>query len=840
MKANLPWMLLLLQASSVLGLDAQKVLKVEDEQVAAVADPVEQATLKTDIVQEEHHTPPPRLPGADLVDAALHHLRKIPRHPHRRRRRSKSILDTVFEYVLDALPSLSASTAPEEEDGPPVAVSGPLLQAVRQLEQAALQNNPDALYILANMNFYGHYSHPKDLGAAFSHFHTLATAHGNSTAQHMVGVFYATGLGGAVVPDQARALLYYTFAALQGDTQSQMAVAYRHHSGISTPKTCEKSVEYYKKVADKAIKWYRAGPPGGMSWVPESHRIADEVGGVFGKGASAASAGFNAIKAPPNSDVNAAIDDVIEYRDMLSQKGDFKASFILGLLYYEGQRGLPRNLDLARNYFFMVAKGYWKKDGRLVADPKPGIEKVAARAAGYIGRMYLRGEGVEQSLEHAMRWFNRGLQHGDAQSQHNLGLMKLHGYGNAPKNIALATELFKSAADQDWAPAQIEMGVLYLDQGGAEDVRVAAHYFELAARYGLIEAYYYLAEMSRHGVGRDKSCTIALQYYKNVAERAEPLVSSWAEANLAYESGDVELAFLEYVLAAEQGYERAQNNVAYLLDPLQSRLPLTRLLPSRPRPALLQNPRLALMYWTRSSRQSNVDAQVKMGDYYFHGVGADPDVAKAVQCYTGASDYSQSAQALWNLGWMHENGIGLTQDFHLAKRYYDQALEVNDEAYLPVSLSLLKLRVRSAWNTLTHGPIHSIQDDPEPKKEWSLGEWIANFIRDDPNPHQYYDDDDYVDIYGDGNASPEGDYFDDDDLTESLLIVFLALSLVILLYYRQQVQARHRREEEARRQQQAGGQAVQPPPPPPQQDRGVFPAPGDPELNNWVAGGIGH
>lgn len=101
-----------------------------------------------------------------------------------------------------------------------------------------------------------------------------------------------------------------------------------------------------------------------------------------------------------------------------------------------------------------------------------------------------------------------------------------------------------------------------------------------------------------------------------------------------------------------------------------------------------------------------------MGDYYLSGTGTEVALDKAAQCYTGASEYFQSAQALYNLGWMHENGVGLTQDFHLAKRYYDQALETNEEAYLPVTLSLLKLRARSAWNTFTHGRINSIQDEP--------------------------------------------------------------------------------------------------------------------------------
>jgi len=168
-----------------------------------------------------------------------------------------------------------------------------------------------------------------------------------------------------------------------------------------------------------------------------------------------------------------------------------------------------------------------------------------------------------------------------------------------------------------------------------------------------------------------------------------------------------------YMFAAEQGYERGQANVAYLLDQQKSKWTLPSWLAiSTPRPKLLQNAALALVYWTRSAKQSNIDSLVKMGDYYLLGVGTPADTEKAAACYTAACEYHQSAQALYNLAWMHENGVGLTQDFHLAKRYYDLALETNEEAYLPVSLSLFKLRLRSAWNTLTHGRVNSIQDEP--------------------------------------------------------------------------------------------------------------------------------
>lgn len=616
----------------------------------------------------------------------------------------------MFQFALKALPSLRL-TAPPPDSSQKSALSGTLLHASRLLEESARQNNSDAIYILAELNFYGNFSHPRNFRAAFDYYSQLASLNGNTSALYMIGLMYSTGIGGAVEPDQARALLYYTFAANRGHTRAEMTVAHRHHAGIGTPKNCDAAVKYYKRVADKAIAWYRSGPPGGTAWISESYRIADETGGVYGEGASVASAGSNAIKAHPNSDAYASIEDIIEYLDLMSQKGDFDASFNLGRIYYEGQRGLEKNMDLARKYFFDVTQKYWRKS-RPVDSPKPGLDKTAAKAAGYIGRMYMRGEGVDQNFDRAKIWFERGVIHKEARSQWGLGLLYLHGYG-VKQDVVQATEHLKAAANQDFAPAQVQLGSLFLDQGQSEDIVAANHYFELAARWANIESYYYLAEMNFFGVGRDRSCSAAVVYYKSVAEKVEPLVSSWAEANLAYEDGDMELAFLEYLGAAEQGYEKAQNNVAYMLDSDQSRLPIPKQLdPRAPRPSLLQNPRMALMYWTRSSRQGNIDALVKMGDYYLYGLGTDADVDKAVQCYTGASEYYQSAQALYNLGWMHEHGIGLDQDYHLAKRYYDSALETNDEAYLPVSLSLLKLRAKSAWNTLTHGRINSIRDEP--------------------------------------------------------------------------------------------------------------------------------
>uniref|UniRef100_A0A1I8FHJ8 Sel1 repeat family protein n=1 Tax=Macrostomum lignano TaxID=282301 RepID=A0A1I8FHJ8_9PLAT len=62
-----------------------------------------------------------------------------------------------------------------------------------------------------------------------------------------------------------------------------------------------------------------------------------------------------------------------------------------------------------------------------------------------------------------------------------------------------------------------------------------------------------------------------------------------------------------------------------------------------------------------------------------------------------ASDQQSNAQAMFNLAYMYERGLGLERDLHLAKRYYDQAAEASADAYMPVMLALCRLAVE--WRT---------------------------------------------------------------------------------------------------------------------------------------------
>lgn len=719
-------------------------------------------------------------------------------------------------------------------------ISQPLARAVKILEEAAEADDRDALFLLAEMNFYGNYTYPINYDEAFFRYKQLAFLDGNSTAQYMLGFMYSTGLAPSYPSDQAKSMLYHTFAAEGGNTRSEMTLAYRHLSGIATPRNCDEAVHWYKKVADKAIAYYRSGPPGGRSLVRDAYRIADELGGVYGEGASVSSAGMNAKQGGPTSDAYADVEDVLEFLYLQSSKGDLQATFGLARLYYEGARGFKRDFKLAKKYFMELAREYWGPDGQPKKDVSGRVEKLAAKAAGYLGRMFLRGEGMEQSYKIAQTWFKRGITNGDALSQYSMGLIYLDGLGVQPDAVK-AAQYFSAAADQDLAVAQTNLGMLFLDQG---DTLTATRYFDLAARNSHIEAFYYLAEMNDQAIGRERSCGNAAVYYKIVAEKAEAIWSSLGEAADAYEDGDNERAIIGYLMAAEQGSESAQANVAWLLDQSKPRWSFISWLTSFKETAsnAFDSATLALIHWTRSAKQQNIDSLVKMGDYHLLGLGTVASAENAAACYQAAVETAQSAQAMWNLGWMHENGVGIEQDFHLAKRFYDLALDTNREAYVPVQLSLFRLRWRSWWNRITRGNINGIEEEAPARKPRSFAEWLSAFLEADAQMYQQeYEADDWdthEHIPGDEYWDDDGEY--DGELVDTLVLGGLVLGLAWLLWYRQQ---QRRRAVEQRLNENGQNPNDRPADAAAQQpaaaDRGLFPQPGEPGWNDWVAGGIG-
>ena len=52
-------------------------------------------------------------------------------------------------------------------------------------------------------------------------------------------------------------------------------------------------------------------------------------------------------------------------------------------------------------------------------------------------------------------------------------------------------------------------------------------------------------------------------------------------------------------------------------------------------------------------------ARVKIGDYHYYGYGTEIDYETAAIHYRMASEQQHNAQAMFNLGYMHEQGLGM-------------------------------------------------------------------------------------------------------------------------------------------------------------------------------------
>lgn len=557
-------------------------------------------------------------------------------------------------------------------------------RAVNLFVSAADLEHPKAIFSLVQIFLFSPYGHPRDIDKAKVYLEKLVTLNGDTEAHHLLGHIYATGLDGHE-PDQAMAMLHHTFAARAGHSASQMVLGFRYLNGIGTANSCPRALSYYFQAAQTAMNYFHTGPPGGLSPPRAGIRLSDFEGGVFGERA----------KGKGRKAVEQEVDELIEYYRYMATSGNLDATYILGEMYYQGTRTIPRDFAKAGRYLLRLEERL-ESLGPASEWEKPTVE-IGAQAFALLGRMHLRGEGFSPNNKTALIYFKKAAEHDNEEGLFWLGMMLID------SGIAKAEGIkyLVKAAEKRHAEANAHLGMLYRD---AERYAEAHAHLRLAAQRGSLLATFHLARFYVEGTHVSESCATAAALYKLVAEKGLWNYDHIAQAYLHYRRGEMETAAICYSLAAEMGIEVAQANLAWLIDLGKHPMPfISRAAASNS--SIRPNYRMALTYWTRSANQDNGESRVKQGDYYYYGLAtAQPpsaeDLQRAASCYQYAAEKYLNSLAMWNVGWMHENGVGVPLDFHLAKRYYDDALANNPDASLPVSLSLIKLGAKFICNYL--------------------------------------------------------------------------------------------------------------------------------------------
>ncbi|KAL9651289.1 hypothetical protein ABK040_001242 [Willaertia magna] len=489
--------------------------------------------------------------------------------------------------------------------------------------------------------------------------------------------------------NEPTAITNLVYSSLDGHLNSHIALGYRYLFGHGVPKSCRTSAYYYNLAADLVSSEFEDG----KSPVVEHVRLTDEV----------------AIQNKQSQD------DVMKYYEYSASKGSSSSKLIVGYATMYGIRGFDQNGELARRLFEQAA------------------DAGEVEAYGALGNMYWKGlGGVTQNNETAFKYFKKGAERKDPSSQNGLGYMYMNGASDEDgkfvleKDYTLAAMYFNKSAFAGNSEGQYNLGMLYLNGlGVTKSFKQAHHYFAISAQQGQVLSKYQLAKIYLYGLGTSKNCEIAVKFLKSVVEKA-----SWTNiVDTAFDkyvdAEDQHTALILYQQAAEQGLEVAQANVAFMYDRGYGVEEIINDV-SEEQGQLIKF-KGALKWYQQAAEQGNVEAYVKVGDYYYYGTSALssslPSIAnteqsfeKSVYFYRRAKEMN-NAQAMFNLGFMHEHGKGLPQDFYLAKRYYDMASESDHLAYFPVILALGKLYAHWGYSLVKDSLLHLIRKEGSEEKE---------------------------------------------------------------------------------------------------------------------------
>ena len=210
----------------------------------------------------------------------------------------------------------------------------------------------------------------------------------------------------------------------------------------------------------------------------------------------------------------------------------------------------------------------WCKHWAIAAElVKAGWATEDQKAQTNLGRMYLKGLGVNQNFAEALNCYRKAADQENPLAQNQLGWMYHNGLG-VEQDLAVAMYWYQKSAEQGKAIAQNNLGSMYKNGVGVKcDYAVALSWFHKAANQKNAHALCNLGLMYHHGLGVEQSYTVAGSYYHKAARKGNAV----AQANLGwlYFNGygvkrNFAKALSYFCKAANQGNTEALANLSWL------------------------------------------------------------------------------------------------------------------------------------------------------------------------------------------------------------------------------------------------------------------------------------
>mmetsp|Transcript_77753 Transcript_77753/g.172166 ORF Transcript_77753/g.172166 Transcript_77753/m.172166 type:complete len:720 (-) Transcript_77753:49-2208(-) len=538
---------------------------------------------------------------------------------------------------------------------------------------------------------------PRNLSAATELFLEAAEA-GDPDAQYTLGILYAA----MYVPDEdlqrreALAVLHLYAASTAGHPGALMAMGYRHLHGYGVPQACTTAALNYIDVAKRIASVYSEGMPQAVELIRLNLHQKDR-------------------KVISSSEMNLFV--------QIATSGDTTVAAAIGKRYLLGIEGFKQDYRKAKHYLRLAA-----------SRNHPG-------ALALLGYMHSLGLGTSQNYDTAYSYFVSAASQNDPLGHNGLGFMYFRGTNAQARNLRLAFKHFNESAFGGSSDGMFNLASMYLTGTGTEQsFQKAVLFYTQALDRGHTPAAYSLAVMHLNGIGTARDCDIAVNLLKKVCERGEWVSSKLVEA---YEYGEKvpDRAALLFLKLAEAGHEVAQMNAAHLFDSGQSSLlyPGNQAMGQDQTAEVRHHSRtLAQRYYEMSAEQGSASSELRLGDYSYYGWGVSAtfkdqyrgssegdaqdseeeglpamyttneveinpqsvDFEASLARYRKTADMTVTgewmqtfvARGSFNLGYMHQFGLGVAQDLHIAKQHYHRCREVDPSGlHTPVTMVLVLL-----------------------------------------------------------------------------------------------------------------------------------------------------
>lgn len=273
------------------------------------------------------------------------------------------------------------------------------------LEKASIAGNENAQVELANI-YFSEANYPKA-----KEWFTKASEKNVTTAQRMLGIIYAEGLG--TEKDYKKSMDWYRKAAAANDSFSETEIGYLYKEGLGVKQDLQEAYKWYQKSADK------------------NNQYGQLVLGWF----------FQQGLGVPVDYKNAYV-----WYLKSAQQNNHIAQGNIASLYLEGL-GVSKNHNEALKWYLKSA------------------EQNNAISQFYAGWLYQNSTEVGVDMAKAVTWYEKSAI-SNAKSQYQLAKIYQKGVDAIGKDTKMSIYWFEKSAENGFANAQIEFAVIYLKGDG--------------------------------------------------------------------------------------------------------------------------------------------------------------------------------------------------------------------------------------------------------------------------------------------------------------------------------------------------------------------------------------